>query len=91
VWINGQSGHVYGPKYASRRKARTTSLVVGGLAALFFLAGMLLVLIGGAVPALMAVGVVMVIGALLLGLGAPIPAIWAWLRNRSLRAQEKVP
>jgi hypothetical protein len=25
----------------------------------------------------------------MLGLLAPIPAIWAWLRNRSLRAQEE--
>lgn len=89
VWINGQSGHVHGPKYASRRKARTASLVAGGLAALFFLIGMLLVLLGGPVPPLLGLGGVMVVGALLLGLLAPIPAIWAWLRNRSLRAQEE--
>lgn len=89
VWINGQSGHVHGPKYASRRKARTASLLAGGIAALLFLVGMLLVLIGGAVPPLMGLGAVLVIGALLLGLVAPIPAIWAWLRNRSLRAQEE--
>ncbi len=89
VWINGQSGHVHGPKFASQRKARTTSLVAGGLAALVFLIGMLLALIGGAVTPLLGLGGVMVIGALMLGLLAPIPAIWAWLRNRSLRAQEE--
>jgi hypothetical protein len=89
VWINGQSGHVHGPRYASRRKARTTSLVMGGLAALLFLIGMLLVVIGSAVAVLMALGGLMVIGALLLGLLAPIPVIWAWLRNRNLRAQEE--
>jgi hypothetical protein len=88
VWINGQSGHIHGPKYASGRKAYTTSLIAGGLAALLFLTGMLLVLIGSAVPPLIGLGGLMVIGALLLGLLAPIPAIWAWLRNRSLRVRE---
>ena len=75
VWINGQSGHVHGHKYASQRKARMTSLVAGGLAAVFFLIGMLLALIGSMDTALV--------------LSAPIPAIWAWLRNRSLHTREE--
>jgi len=89
VWINGQSGHVHGHKYASQRKARMTSLVAGGLAAVFFLIGMLLALIGSIDAALVSLGVLMVISALALGLSAPIPAIWAWLRNRSLRTREE--
>jgi len=89
VWINGQSGHIYGHKYASQRKARMTSLVAGSLAAVFFLIGMLLALIGSTDTALVSLGVLMVIGALVLGLSAPIPAIWAWLRNRSLRTREE--
>jgi hypothetical protein len=89
VWINGQSGHVHGHKYASQRKARMTSLVAGGLAAVFFLIGMLMALIGSIDTALVSLGVLMVISALALGLSAPIPAIWAWLRNRSLRTREE--
>jgi hypothetical protein len=89
IWINGQSGHVYGLKYASQRKARLASLAMGGLAALFFLMGMLLALIGVAESAQLGLGVLMVVGALVLGLAAPVPAIWAWLRNRSLHTREK--
>ena len=46
VWINGQSGHVYGIKVLSQRKATKASLVLGGLAALGFLLGVILALIG---------------------------------------------
>jgi hypothetical protein len=88
VWINGQSGQVYGHKYVSQDRARLASLIVGGLAALAFLIGILVVLIGRETT-LVALGVVMVIGALILGLAAPVPAIWAWLRNRSLSAREE--
>jgi Zn-dependent membrane protease YugP len=61
---------------------------MGSLAALFFLIGILVALIGTG-TALVGLGVLMVVGALLFGLSAPVPVIWAWLRNRSLHAQEE--
>ena len=82
VWINGQSGHVYGIKRASQRKATIASLVIGSVAALGFLLGVLLALIGSALAVPAAIGVVTIAAGLLLGLLAPIPAIWAWIRNR---------
>lgn len=88
VWVNGQTGQVYGHRYVSHSKARLASLVMGGLAALAFLVGILVALTGTG-TALVGLGVLMVVGASILGLSAPVPVIWAWLRNRSLNAQEE--
>jgi len=82
VWINGQSGKVYGIKHMSQHKAVVTSLVLGACAAFLFLVGMLLALIGAALVAPLVLGILSVAVGVLLGLLAPVPAIWVWLRNR---------
>jgi hypothetical protein len=79
VWINGQSGHVYGVKVHSQQKAVIASLVLGAIAAFLFLIGIPLTLIG--------VGIVLIVLGLLVGLLAPVPAIWVWLHNRRLRQE----
>jgi hypothetical protein len=87
VWINGQSGHVYGIKRMSQHKATVASLVTGGVAALGFLVGVLLATLGAALVAPLAVGTVLIAVSLLLGLLAPIPATWVWIRNRRAERQ----
>ena len=82
VWINGQSGAVYGVRLVSQRKATVTSVVLGGTAAGLFLLGMILAIVGAALVAPLAIGVILVVLGLLLGLLAPVPAIWAWFKNR---------
>jgi hypothetical protein len=79
VWINGQNGHIYGFKMMSMKKAIIVSLVVGILAVLCFLLGLVLTLVG--------VGIVLVLLSLPLGLLAFAPVIWVWTRNRQIRRQ----
>ena len=84
VWINGQSGHIYGLKRMSQRKASVTSLIIGAVAILLFLLGALIAVMGAALVAPVALGAVLIIVGVLLGLVAPIPALWVWFRNRSV-------
>ncbi|MBN1934120.1 MAG: hypothetical protein JW934_05625 [Anaerolineae bacterium] len=79
VWLNGQSGHVYGLKLMSMTKAWIIAAVIGVLAVLCFLLGVVLTLIG--------VGVLLILLSLLLGLLAFIPPIWVWMRNNQARQQ----
>jgi hypothetical protein len=82
VWVNGQNGRIYGVKVVSQRKANLASFIIGGIAAILFLIAALLSLIGAILVAPVVIGVIVGVLGLLLGLCAPIPAIWAWLRNR---------
>ncbi len=76
VLVNGQNGRVSGVRRASTRKANTTSLILGAVAALLFIFGGLLALV------LLPVGGLILLFGLLMGLAAPIPAIGVWVFNR---------
>jgi hypothetical protein len=82
VLLNGQSGHIDGVRRASTQKARTVSLILGGVALALFLLGGLLALLGLAAPPVALVGTVLLVGGLAFALTAPIPAIAAWAHNR---------
>ena len=86
VLVNGQTGRVSGVRRASARKARTTALVLGGIGVLLFLVGGLLALLGGVFPPLIAVGLVILILGVVLGLAAPVPPIAVWRFNRGKRS-----
>jgi hypothetical protein len=88
VLINGQTGRVSGARRGSARKANTTSLVLGGVAAILFLLGGLLSLLGAVFPPAVAVGGVILVLGLLLGMVAPIPAISVWVSNRRSTPQD---
>jgi hypothetical protein len=83
VWMNGQSGRVYGVKRMSQRKATIASLITGAVALSCFLIGLLLTTVG--------VGVVLVVLSFFVGALAPVPAIWAWLNNRQAGRQVSEP
>ena len=82
VLVNGQSGRVSGVRRGSTRKANVTSLVLGAIAVLLFLAGGLMALLGVAVPPVAAVGGVLLVLGLFLAVVAPLPAISVWAANR---------
>jgi hypothetical protein len=82
VLVNGQSGRVSGVRRASTRKANVTSLVLGAIAAILFLAGGLLALLGAAVPPVAAVGGVLLLIGVFVAVVAPLPAISVWVANR---------
>ncbi len=87
VLINGQSGRVSGVRRASARKANTTSLVLGGVAAALFLIGGILALLGALLPPVLALGGLLMIIAVMVGIAAPIPAISVWIHNRRTASQ----
>jgi hypothetical protein len=82
VLVNGQTGRVSGVRRASARKARTAALILGGVGVLLFLLGGLLALLGGVFPPLVAVGMVVLMIGVALGLAAPAPPIIVWRINR---------
>jgi hypothetical protein len=90
ILINGQTGRVSGARRGSARKANTTSLVLGGVAAILFLLGGLLSLVGAVFPPAVAVGGVILVLGLLLGMVAPIPAISVWVSNRRSTPQDYI-
>jgi len=82
VLVNGQNGRVSGVRRASARKANVTSLILGVVGLLLFLAGGGLALLGAALPPAAVVGLVILVIGLLLAVAAPIPAIGVWVFNR---------
>ena len=89
VLVNGQSGRVSGVRRASARKANVTSLILGGVAALLFLLGGLLALLGVALPPVALVGGLILLVSLVLAVVAPIPAIGVWVFNRRSLPDER--
>ena len=87
VLVNGQSGRVSGVRRADARKANTTSLALGGVAALLFVIGAILALSGALLPPLLALGGLVLIVGLMVGIVAPIPAISVWIHNRRTASQ----
>ncbi len=82
VLVNGQSGRVSGARRASARKANVTSVVIGALALLLFLAGGGLALLGAIAPPAAVIGGLILLVGVLLAVVAPIPAIGVWVFNR---------
>ena len=85
--VHGQTGRIHGPRRASMRRARRVSLVVGLVALVILALGMAMVAAGLMVPPLAALGVVAVLVALVVGIGALVPMLLAWQFNRGQEAQ----
>lgn len=77
LWINGQTGHIYGIKLMSMTKAWIIAAGIAALAVLCFLLGVVLMLVG--------IGIVLVLLSLPLGLLAFVPPIWVWVHNNQMR------
>jgi hypothetical protein len=83
VYINGRSGTAFGERCASPKRAKRTALIVLAAAGLIFLLSLLVALAGIALPAALPVGVIGLVIALLVALGAIIPPAIAYQFNRS--------
>jgi hypothetical protein len=82
VLVHGQTGRVLGRLRASQSLGW---LWTGGLAAAavaLLIVSLLISLVGAALPPLLALGGVLLLLAVALGLVAPVPAVWAWQFNR---------
>jgi len=83
ILLNGQTGKVTGSRRASLRRAQRASLVIGAIAAVFFVLGLALSLLGLAMPPLIVAGLAIIVVAFGGGLtGALIPILIASRFNR---------
>ena len=85
--IHGQTGRIDGPRRASMRRARRVSVIVGLVALVILAVGLAMVAAGLMVPPLAAVGIVGVLVALVVGIGALVPMLLAWQFNRRQEAR----
>ena len=82
VFVNGQSGAVSGVRLASQRKGWKWAGITAAIAVFLFLLTLGSFALGTLFPPVAAIGVVMVLLALLAGIGAVVPAVWPWQWNR---------
>ena len=82
IVINGQSGVINGRRIASVKRGLVISAIVGLIAAVLFLLGFLIDVVGGAFPPMLAFGTILLIVGILLGISAVVPAIWPLHWNR---------
>jgi fatty acid desaturase len=86
LFVHGQTGWIHGPRRASMRRARRVSLIVGLVALAILAIGLATVAAGLMVPPLAALGIVGVLVALVVGIGALVPMLLAWQFNRRQEA-----
>lgn len=83
ILIHGQNGKIWGVPRAAQRQARNWSLGLMAAAVFCFVLGLLFALGATLLPPLGIFSLLCFGGALLIGIIAPIPAVWAWNFNRS--------
>ena len=82
VLIHGQSGKISGVRRASWKRAQKTVVTLLVIAAVIFMLGLALAVASVAFPPILAFGVVGLVIAILIGIGALIPLIIVWGFNR---------
>ncbi|MBN2001967.1 MAG: hypothetical protein JXA21_01315 [Anaerolineae bacterium] len=88
ILVNGQTGKVSGARRASMQRAQRVSLIVGIVAAIFFVLGLGLSILGLAMPPLIIAGIAILVVAFGGGLvGALIPILIAARFNRRQPAE----
>jgi hypothetical protein len=85
VYVNGQTGLVVGPTYASMRKAWLWAAILGGLGVASTVGAGLLAIVGLAIWPLLAVAAIVGVIAAAFFLAALAPPLWVWSHNRAQR------
>lgn len=83
IWINGQTGKVYGVRMASQKQGQKWGLISLGAALLVFIFSLLLTGLGAVLPPAAALGGLFVLVSAGLLLTAAVLALWPWQWNRS--------
>lgn len=83
VFVNGQTGFVGGQKVASLKKGWQVAAVIGVVAAILLVLGLIGIGTGLLIPGAAVVGGALAISGLVAGIAAFIPPIWAWMYNRN--------
>ena len=82
VYVNGQSGQIGGVRLASQRKGWQWAGITAAVAVAIFLLALLGFALAAIFPPAAVVGAVLALIALLVGVGAIVPAVWPWQWNR---------
>ena len=82
VHVNGQNGKISGLRLASQRKGWKWASIIIGVAALVFIAGLLLLALGALLPPVVTMGVLLIVAALIISVAAMVPVAWPWQWNR---------
>ncbi len=82
VLLHGQTGQLHGLRRGSMAQARSRALIIGAVALVIFVLGLLAALLGFVFPPLSMVGLLAVLLALPIGAGAVIPIVRVWSFNR---------
>jgi hypothetical protein len=83
VLLHGQSGKTSALRRASLKRAQRTSITLLLIAAVLFLLSLAVSTASIFLPPALAIGVLGIVAALLVGLGALIPVATVWWFNRS--------
>lgn len=83
VFIHGQNGQINGSRQASMKRAKRAAAIIVGVAVLVFAISLLLSAASLITPPLLAIGVLGLIIALLVGAGAILPIATVWWFNRN--------
>jgi len=83
ILLHGQTGRMSGKRQASMNRGRRTALSILIVSVLFFLFSLLISAASLFLPALLAIGVMGFVIALIIGLGAVIPIATVWWYNRN--------
>ena len=83
IFINGQTGQIGGVRLASQRKGWQWAGILAGTALAALVIALLFFMGGALFPPAIALGVVFVIAAIILGISAIFPAVSPWQWNRS--------
>jgi hypothetical protein len=89
VLLHGQTGRVHGIRRASMKRAKRAALIVLGVAVFVFLLSLLLAAASVLAPPILALAVLGLVVALLVGAGAALPIATVWWFNRNQKNQGK--
>ncbi len=89
IYVNGQSGVIGGARLASQRKGWVYAGALAGVGLVLFLIGLLMAVLGVAMPPVAILGVLLIIAGVAACVGAIFPAAWPWQWNRK-QVQQRI-
>ena len=82
ILVNAVTGKVGGRRMASQQKGLRLAAIIGAVALTALFLGLIALAAGALLPPVALLGVVGLVAAIGLGIGALVPAIWPWQWNR---------
>jgi len=87
IYVNGQTGQVWGHRRTSLRRAQTAALISAGVALLFFVLSLLAFLLAVAVPPVVVLGVIGLLAAAVFGIVGLVRLLHASQFNKKYQAE----